>query len=170
MEHQGMHALADSMRRVFESSHRGGYGEGRYSHRSEDEEIDCKMEDYFRRLHEGKTPFPPALCEIISTGIAMYMETKGTHHTERQHECGDAELHARYKDVIEQLRETKNLNEKERMIKAHFSDLTPDELAVLREKANAKSYKELAREKFGASGSVERWTEAMKNLKYKLNH
>jgi hypothetical protein len=168
MEHQGMHALADSMRRVFESSQNRGYGEQRYTHVDEDREMDSKMERYFRRLHEGKAPVPEALCEVMSTGIAMYMQSNGP-HAEKRHESDDAELHARYKEAIEQLRETKNVNDKERMIKQLFHDLTPDELAVLREKANAKSYKELAREKFGTSGSVERWTEAMKNLKYKLN-
>jgi DNA-binding NarL/FixJ family response regulator len=98
------------------------------------------------------------------------METKGTHHTDRQHECGDEEVHARYKEVIEQLRETKNVNDRERMIKTHFADLTPEEQVVLREVASAKSYRDLAREKFGPSATADRWTEIKKNLQYKLKH
>ena len=158
--------LADAMRRVLEN--RGCEQSGRHHdyYHDEEREFDAKMEDYFRRLHEGKTAVPNALCEVMATGMQMYME-----NTPKHEEHGDeAELHHRYKEAIERLREEKDPNAKERMMKEMFPNLTPDEQVVLREKARAKSYRDLAREKWGGNATADRWVEAMKALKHKLKH
>ena len=150
--------LAEAMRRVLEN---------REPKHDDCRDFDEQMEDYFTRLHEGKINVPNALCEVMATGVQMYMEN--SHHKGECH-CDESELHHRYKEAIERLREEKDPNAKERMMKELFVDLTPDEQVVLREKARAKSYRELAREKWGGNATADRWVEAMKNLKHKLKH
>ena len=156
------HGLAEAMRRVVE--HRGCCGETK---QDDGRDFDERMEDYWTRLHEGKTAVPTALCEVMATGVQMYMENSP--HKGEMH-CDEAELHHRYKQAIERIREEKDPNAKERMMKDMFHDLTPDEQVVLREKAKAKSYRDLAREKWGSNATAERWVDAMKNLKHKLTH
>lgn len=164
--------LADAMRRVLENRgcEQGGRHHGYY--RDEEQEFDAKMEDYFRRLHEGKTAVPNSLCEVMATGIQMYMENAhdGSSH-DATHENAE-EQHRHYKEAIERLREERDPNVKERMMKEMFPDLTPDEQVVLREEAKLKSYRERAREKWGSNATAERWNDAKKNLKhkYKLKH
>jgi hypothetical protein len=166
-DHRG---LADAMRSVLENracgyERKGEQEFGRHYgyYREEEREFDAKMEDYFRRLHEGKTSVPNSLCEVMATGMQMYWENSG-------HGASADDEHHRYKAAIERLREEKDMNAKERLMKELFDDLSPDEMVVLREKAKAKSYRELAREKWGSNATADRWMDAVKGLKHKLKH
>lgn len=146
------------------------YGRPHSAHQNDEREFDHRMDDYFRRINEGRTRVPDSLCEVVATGVQMYMgNSRGGSDREWQNEDGE-ETHRRYKAAIERLREEKDPNAKERLMKELFEDLTPDEMVVLREKAKAKPYRDLAREKWGNNATAERWMEAMKSLKHKLKH
>lgn len=140
---------------------RHDYGKPHHMYQQEEHEFDKRMDDYFRRLHEGRTRVPESLCTVIAEGVQMYNQSEHGEH-------GDEEQHHRYKEAIERLREEKDSNAKERLMKELFENLTPDEMVVLREKGKAKSYRELAREKWGNNATAERWVDAMKSLKHKL--
>ena len=146
------------------------YGRPHAAYHNDEREFDHRMDDYFRRLNEGRTRVPDSLCEVVATGVQMYMgNSRGGSDREWQSEDGE-ETHRRYKAAVERLREEKDPNAKERLMKELFEDLTPDEMVVLREKAKAKSYRDLAREKWGGNATADRWVEAMKSLKHKLKH
>ena len=140
----------------------------------EEHEFDKRMEDYFRRLNEGRVQVPDALCELVANGVHMYMGNSGggSRH-EWQHGDSDEEEHARFKEAVEKLREAPTMQEKERLMKELFpDDLTPEELTVLRDMANTKSYRQRARDKWGPNATADRWMEIKKALKhkYKLKH
>lgn len=163
------HALSNTMGFDPEQN-RHEYGRPHAAYQNDEHEFDHRMDDYFRRLHEGRTRVPDSLCEVVATGVQMYMgNSRGGSDREWQSEDGE-EVHRRYKAAIERLREEKDPNAKERLMKELFEDLTPDEMVVLREKAKAKSYRDLAREKWGGNATADRWVEAMKSLKHKLKH
>lgn len=139
------------------------YGRPHHEYQRDELEFDKRMDDYFRRINEGRTQVPDSLCDVVATGVSMYMGNSG--------DGSQDATHARYKEAIERIREASNMQEKEKLIKELFTDdLTPDEMVVLRDKAMAKSYHQKAREKWGNNGSYDRWLEAAKNLKYKLKH
>lgn len=146
------------------------YGRPHSAYHNDEREFDHRMDDYFRRLNEGRTRVPDSLCEVVATGVQMYMgNSRSGSDREWQSDDGE-ETHRRYKAAVEKLREEKDPNAKERLMKELFEDLTPDEMVVLREKAKAKSYRDLAREKWGGNATADRWMEAMKALKHKLKH
>lgn len=144
------------------------YGRPHREYQREESEFDYKMDDYFRRIKEGRTRVPDALCDIVSTGVSMYMGNSGGGSRSEWHSGGDEEQHMRYKEAIERLREEKDPNGKERLMKELFENLTPDEMVVLKAKAQDKSYHQLAREKWGNNASADRWMHALKGLKHKL--
>lgn len=144
------------------------YGRPHREYQREESEFDYKMDDYFRRIKEGRTRVPDALCDIVGTGVSMYMGNSGGGSRSEWHSGDDEEQHMRYKKAIERLREEKDPNGKERLMKELFEDLTPDEMVVLKAKAHDKSYQQLAREKWGNNASADRWMHALKGLKHKL--
>lgn len=150
------------------------YGMPHREYQREEHEFDKRMEDYFRRLNEGRVQVPDALCELVANGVHMYMGNSGggSRH-EWQHGDSDEEEHARFKEAIEKLREAPSMQEKERLMKELFpDDLTAEELTVLRDMANTKSYRQKARDKWGPNATADRWMEVKKALKhkYKLKH
>ena len=137
------------------------YGRPHREYQREEHEFDKRMEDYFRRLNEGRTQVPDALCDVVATGVSMYMGNS--------EDGSQNNTHMRYKEAIERIREANSMQEKEKLMKELFSDdLTPDEQVVLRDMAMAKSYRQKAREKWGNGANWERWLDAKKSLKHKL--
>jgi hypothetical protein len=139
------------------------YGRPHREYQREEEEFDKRMDDYFRRMSEGRTNVPESLCEVVASGVHMYMGNSG---------CGSqGDSHNRYKEAIERIREANSMQEKEKLMKEYFGDdLTEDEKVVLRDMATMKSYRQKAREKWGNNASMERWMEARKSLKHKFKH
>ena len=140
----------------------------------DEHEFDKRMEDYFRRLNEGRAEVPVALCELVANGVHMYMgNSGGGSRNEWQHGNSDEEAHARFKEAVEKLREAPSMQEKERLIKELFpDDLTAEEMTVLRDMASTKSYRQRARDKWGPNATADRWLEVKKAIehKYKLKH
>lgn len=157
-----------------QNSHQHEYGMPHREYQREEHEFDKRMEDYFRRLNEGRVQVPDALCELVANGVHMYMgNSGGGSRREWQHGDSDEEEHARFKEAIEKLREAPSMQEKERLMKELFpDDLTAEELTVLRDMANTKSYRQKARDKWGPNATADRWMEVRKALKhkYKLKH
>ena len=139
------------------------YGRPNREYQREDHEFDKRMDDYFRRISEGRTDVPESLCEVVASGVHMYMGNSGT--------GSHGDTHMQYKKAIERIREANSMQEKEKLMKEYFGDdLTEDERVVLRDMSTMKSYKQKAREKWGNNAGMERWMEAKKSLKHKLKN
>lgn len=139
------------------------YGRPNREYQREDHEFDKRMDGYFRRLSEGRTDIPESLCEVVASGVHMYMGNSGT--------GSHGDTHMQYKKAIERIREANSMQEKEKLMKEYFGDdLTEDERVVLRDMSTMKSYKQKAREKWGNNAGMERWLEAKKSLKHKLKN
>ena len=155
--------IAQAMRHVFE---RERSEEHKREYLSVDELSDV-MACFWKEVVDGEREVP----ESMVTGICAMVNAMLDARMEHEHTEYDAELHRRYKEAIENIREAPNMQEKERLMKEYFGDdLTSDEQVVLRDKATAKSYKQRAREKWGSNGSAERWMAAGNSLKHKYTN
>ena len=100
------------------------------------EDVEGGIERYFREICNGSRPMPEALGMLICSAVAEGFKVRGSMHvdiepTEYTQEKDVKKEH--FKKALEELKDMVNNDQKNEYLSTHFSGLTGDEMAVLKE-------------------------------------
>lgn len=150
----------------------GGYGQPgfnqpgghqQYGHKQGGGEHDDVLA-FFRSVAYGERPCPEELKQVILGVVGEQANGMLAQYGYTQ-QGGDHELHHRYKETLEELRDVPNVVEAVKRASQHFDNLTDEDKKVLQQILNRPSYKKMAQM---VNMSPERFMEVKRGLEYKL--
>lgn len=157
-----------------------GYGGGRdyqrgrevYASRADDygrsQNGGDEIREYFRMLAEERMPIPEEIADVIICVVKERMNhilAGHGYHEEPQHGGSEDYQHRRFKEVLEELRNS-DPKETAKRIDDHFRDLRPEERKLLTILSQERSKKQIADN--AGLPSVARMMEIKRGLEHKL--
>lgn len=143
-------------------SQQGGYMGGLHNRPQQNGEHESVI-DFFRSVALGERPCPEELRAVILGVVGEQANGMLAQYGYTQQ--GGSDLHHRYKEALEELRDVPSIVEAEKKFDHYFSDLTSEDKKVLKTEVNRPSLKKLAQM---VNMTPDRFMEVKRGLEHKL--
>lgn len=124
-----------------------------------------------REMAHGRKPIPEELkaviCAVTREETDRMLEQYGYTSSGQYGQHHNSDLHRKYKETLEELRDIPNVTEAVKRASQHFDDLTEEDKKVLQQLVNRPSLKKMA---MAASVTPARFMEIKHELERKLKH